>query len=1000
MSTPIPLSLPELEEALIQAFSLDPPISVPGFPATGVVSDDPAISTPDVEMIFEDKVSKIKGPLLRKLSTQYPSLFPPSSLRKAKEDPFDSILRNPEKSDNFFQALETLNTTSKSHILAKIKATLAFVEKFEQSDEANQSNETLAHIESIKRSLKSAQTSLQYQQREFSSTIPLLKTLTNLAYGKDVPRAFDPSLDPSERMKRVSSIFDGMSGIFPLMKLNKEGVSPAQNMSDYQPFMKQTMSFIKDMKEKLPAVAADSRLPDLAKYENFIYESLPSATSIRLLLIDYEGSQPDANLIKLAFRIVDLDNAPAFAALSYVWGDHRPALNQGFNKKRSQRYFNIICDGRKISVTYNLFCALRRLAAIQDGSSAQVGDSGIWIDQLCINQKNLAERSQQVAMMDRIYGQARTVTAWLGEADSHTNPALQLLEIFSETPITEHLSAETTSLILETPSDQWLSLSSLLSRPYFKRAWVVQEVALAKQLSILCGDRVIPWEHLVHFSKFIVKTKAWTLLKPHAGAFRTTDEHLLSSRWRSPIRFGQQLSSLLDVRETITENKFSPEDLLFLGQRFDATEVRDKFFAMMGLARARLSSTSALAELPPVDYQASLKAVSLSFAAYHITCSRSLKILSLVQDVKHRKTEDLPSWLPDPAAPLLPLPLETEVGNASTRWDACDSQDGDSTHIVDGNTLIARGFHFDFVDEVAISFNDIAENDQWYELFEFLEPLTSKQFSGLSIDEAFWKTLITSPDPPHGKNVATIPADLETCFGDWVISQLYSIRRNRIPEEQMSAQTLAAGYRLDDLKFDMMTFGKSAAGPNNEFLTGREKPFKPGKLLNESYSRLHFDLLNKVKAESDAVGGEKIKTVTKRFEASLERLWKSNPAGTAFPSPARVRETLDILDQFRVESPGREKIQENIERFNALVGLTLESRRMFVTKDGRLGMGPQSLKCGDEIWGLEGADVPFVLRRLDEEKFRLVGEAFVFGAMHGEAVRSVTTDRFSEVRLV
>jgi hypothetical protein len=103
-------------------------------------------------------------------------------------------------------------------------------------------------------------------------------------------------------------------------------------------------------------------------------------------------------------------------------------------------------------------------------------------------------------MMDRIYGQARTVTAWLGEADSHTNPALQLLEIFSETPITEHLSADTTSLILETPSDQWLSLSSLLSRPYFKRAWVVQEVALAKQLTILCGDRVIPWEHLVHFS--------------------------------------------------------------------------------------------------------------------------------------------------------------------------------------------------------------------------------------------------------------------------------------------------------------------------------------------------------------------------------------------------------------------------------------------------------------------------------------------------------------------
>ncbi len=348
---------------------------------------------------------------------------------------------------------------------------------------------------------------------------------------------------------------------------------------------------------------------------------------------------------------------------------------------------------------------------------------------------------------------------------------------------------------------------------------------------------------------------------------------------------------------------------------------------------------------------------------------------------------------------MLPLPLETGIGEAATRWDASGSQNGTPTHIGDGNALIARGFHFDFVDGVAISFNYIAENDQWYELCEFLEPLTSKHFSGLAIDEAFWKTLITSTDPPHGKKPATIPADLETCFGDWVISQLYSIRRNRISEEQMSAQRLAAGYRVDDLKFDMITFGKGAAGPNNEYITDREKPFKPGALLEESFSRLHFDLLNKVKAESDAVGEEKIKTITKRFEESLERLWKSNPAG-AFPSPAHVRETLDILNQFRVDGPGRTKVQEKIERFNAFVGLTLESKRMFVTKDGRLGMGPQSLECDDEIWGLEGASVLFVLKRLDKENFQLLGEAFVFGAMHGEAVKGIRRDEFSEVRIV
>ncbi len=67
MATPIPSSFPELEEALKQAFFLDSPLSVPGFQATEDVSDDPAISTPNVEMTLEDKVRKIKGPLLRKL---------------------------------------------------------------------------------------------------------------------------------------------------------------------------------------------------------------------------------------------------------------------------------------------------------------------------------------------------------------------------------------------------------------------------------------------------------------------------------------------------------------------------------------------------------------------------------------------------------------------------------------------------------------------------------------------------------------------------------------------------------------------------------------------------------------------------------------------------------------------------------------------------------------------------------------------------------------------
>jgi hypothetical protein len=998
MATPNQPSFEGLEEEMREAFFPDPPVSTPDYPEMETGFDDPAISTPEFEMIFEDKIKKIQGSVLRKLSARYPSLFPPSSLHELKIDPLESIWRNPEKTENFFRNLDNVNVASGSQMLARINTLQAFFEKAKQTDQVQQSSESLAHIENIKHSLSRAKISLEYAQRETSSTIPLLKAMTNLLYGGEVPRAFDPSLDPSERFKRLTSIFDNMSSIFPLMRLNREGVSPAQDMSDYRPFMNQIMSFLKDMKQNLPALAQESRLPNLIDLEEYQYEKLPTETSIRLLRFDHQGSQPDSNLIKLSFHVVDLQEDPAFRALSYVWGDHRPPLNQGFNKKRAQRCFDIICDEHKVTVTYNLFCALRRLVPIQDGPSAQFGNLDIWIDQLCINQKDLSERNQQVAIMDQIYGQARTVTAWLGESDSHTDKAIQLLEISWDIPVSDDPSFDIKSLILNIPSEQWLALSSLLSRPYFRRAWVVQEVALAKQLVLLCGNRVIPWEHLVHLSNFTQKTRAWTLLTNHAGVFRTTEEHLLSSRWRPPIRFGQQLSSLLDARETITKNKFSPEDLLYLGRRFDATEAKDKFYAMLGLAKVRLGSDSTFARLPPVDYTASIEAVSLNFATYHITSSRQLKILSMVQDRKHRENENLPSWVPDPATPLLPLPLETENGEVATPWDVCGSRGDNEELTIDGNTLIARGFQIDVVDKATIPFNDIVENDQWFELFEFLEPLTSKQFSGMTIDEAFWKTMITSTDPPSGKLVDTSTIDLEACFGDWIISQMYSMRRNRISEEQMPAQRLSAAYKLDDMKFDMLTFGKGAAGPNNEFITGRDKSSTTKTLLEDPSSRLTFNFLNGVQVESDSVGRERIKMITKRFEDSLERLWKSNPT-SAFPSPARIRKTMDTLDHFKVDSPGRQEVQENIERFNAAVGMKLESRRMFVTRNGRMGMGPQSLEEGDEIWVLDGANVPFVLKRLNEETFQLVGEVFVFGAMHGEAVKDIATHEFRKVKI-
>ena len=59
---------------------------------------------------------------------------------------------------------------------------------------------------------------------------------------------------------------------------------------------------------------------------------------------------------------------------------------------------------------------------------------------------------------------------------------------------------------------------------------------------------------------------------------------------------------------------------------------------------------------------------------------------------------------------------------------------------------------------------------------------------------------------------------------------------------------------------------------------------------------------------------------------------------------------------------------------------------MFRTDGNLLGMGSRSVEVGDEVWVLKGGNVPFVLRRVKEGVYRLVGDAYVHGIMHGEAI--------------
>jgi heterokaryon incompatibility protein (HET) len=222
--------------------------------------------------------------------------------------------------------------------------------------------------------------------------------------------------------------------------------------------------------------------------------------------------------IKCDLKVFTKATCPSYEALSYVWG----TLNE-----RNP----IECCGTTFHVTENLKSALLNLRLKEKTRI-------LWIDAICIYQADVAERTEQVKRMADIYKSAVETIVWLGpssdasdEAISHLNTygtfaqehgLLSKMTQFStlaaddverrsalKTDITDMLG----SLIaiirqdLEKFCRMSIAWKQLTSRSYWGRVWILQEYALATALTIQCGASTIPFElfhgglHAIQFIK-------------------------------------------------------------------------------------------------------------------------------------------------------------------------------------------------------------------------------------------------------------------------------------------------------------------------------------------------------------------------------------------------------------------------------------------------------------------------------------------------------------------
>jgi hypothetical protein len=164
-------------------------------------------------------------------------------------------------------------------------------------------------------------------------------------------------------------------------------------------------------------------------------------------------------------------NEDPYVALSYTWGNPR-------------LHCPILIGERVFHVTLNLAVALEHL---QEEEKTLI----LWVDAICIDQRNEHEKSIQVQRMGEVFSSAALVIVWLGASADKSDLALQeIVKAVDHDSRYDELkqsyqSIQRCHVLLIQP------IRALFERPWFKRVWVGQEVALNEEITFVCGQRDI-----------------------------------------------------------------------------------------------------------------------------------------------------------------------------------------------------------------------------------------------------------------------------------------------------------------------------------------------------------------------------------------------------------------------------------------------------------------------------------------------------------------------------
>jgi hypothetical protein len=599
---------------------------------------------------------------------------------------------------------------------------------------------------------------------------------------------------------------------------------------------------------------------------------------------------------------------------------------------------NVECNGQRLPINDNLFYALQRVRLSSKPRP-------LWVDDICVNQDDLEERSEQVKIFDKVYAGARTVLIWLGRkfeecevtrnSDEATDgeAAMDFFQRMVQYLSTKHSKQEIIDPDLPSlynaayRTPKMIAMHDLFSRPWFSRVWTLQEATFAESALVLCGEKEVPFSV---FEKFDSKCQ-----EDQTGVWTDTLSSIANAR---PVKAGENprfstahihaISRLKNVRSGTSSSETAPA-LLNMLRSCDAKDARDRIYSIWSFLPPKYVEV-----LEKPHYEKEFTAADLFYQVSQIELVnyRNLDILGMAGLWQKKPDMVLPSWVADWTYRPLTHPL----------W------------VLDQDCLRKTGTKL---------YQAASDSNGTVSISEASRRLTIKG-KLLGVVKELSDQLIFTTDLP-GDETPERPTE--------------AINANTgadAAERELAAKI--AEYNKKFKQLSVLFYNRTSHIDSCFALAAQCDPYPQG--LATKTACLHTLTASlKTRGLGSVLGDTVVRANSEELKvlfSTLEPTKKAIESGNMFGVDMRVLKLFGCIQE------------------------AARYKKFFVTADRYIGLAPAVASEGDRVVVVYGCSTPFLLRAVEgSEDWQLVGECYVYGLMDGEAMRmdDIPTSEFGLV---